>query len=155
MRVEAGTRIHLTLTLRMMGLHEEARAEALRAIALLPEGSLVRPYAFAVLARALEGLGDEQGGRDAAMKAMAELEALGGAETGEALVRLVHAEALDASGRRAEAHAAIAAARDRLLARAHKIENPDWRQSMLANVPEHARTLELAAAWTQGAAVSS
>jgi hypothetical protein len=41
----------------------------------------------------------------------------------------------------------IAAARDRLLQRAAKISRPQLRESFLANVPEHTRTLRLAADW--------
>jgi hypothetical protein len=61
--------------------------------------------------------------------------------------RLVHAEALYASGAVSAARAAISAARDLLLARAIKIEDPAVRRSFLENVPENARTQELAAKW--------
>ena len=39
---------------------------------------------------------------------------------------------------------AIAAARDRLLDRAARISDPEWRRRFLADVPENARTLSLA-----------
>jgi hypothetical protein len=67
----------------------------------------------------------------------------GGIDEGEAFARLVHAEALDAVGRGEEAHAALMVARERLLARAAKINDPALREGSLRDVPEHARTLAL------------
>jgi tetratricopeptide (TPR) repeat protein len=62
-------------------------------------------------------------------------------------VRIVHAEALHAGGRHDDARRAIADARDRVIAIAGKIPDPDHRTSFLAAVPENARTLALARAW--------
>jgi hypothetical protein len=45
------------------------------------------------------------------------------------------------------ARAAIGKARDRLLAIAEKIGDPDYKKSFLENVPENRRTFELARAW--------
>jgi hypothetical protein len=64
-----------------------------------------------------------------------------------AFVRLVHAEALHATGAHDAARTAIAAARARLLAIADRIADPAYRTSFLANVPENARTLALAVVW--------
>jgi serine/threonine protein kinase/tetratricopeptide (TPR) repeat protein len=64
-----------------------------------------------------------------------------------AFVRLVHAEALYATGDRERAHAAISTARERLLTIAEKIADPVYRQTFLENAPENARTLELAKEW--------
>jgi hypothetical protein len=61
--------------------------------------------------------------------------------------RLVHAEALHATGAHDAARHAIARARARLLAIADKIADPGYRASFLSGVPENARTLALAAAW--------
>jgi tetratricopeptide (TPR) repeat protein len=66
------------------------------------------------------------------------------------LVRLVHAEALYASGDRAAASRAIAAARDVLSARAAKIPEPAARRIFLERVRENARTLALAQEWLRG-----
>ena len=63
-----------------------------------------------------------------------------------AFVRLVHAEALHATGAHDAARHAIAAARAQLLAIAGRIVDPDYRRSFL-DVPENARTLALALAW--------
>jgi hypothetical protein len=67
-------------------------------------------------------------------------------------VRLVHAECLAAAGRTADAHRALKDARDRLLAIAASLEDPARRQRFLEEVPENARTLELAHEWLGDAA---
>jgi tetratricopeptide (TPR) repeat protein len=66
-----------------------------------------------------------------------------------AFVRLAHAEALHATGAHDAAMRAIADARARLLAIADKIADPDYKTSFLERVPENARTLALAAAWSE------
>lgn len=82
-----------------------------------------------------------------AEEALRLLEDVGGIEDGEALVRLVHAVALGQLGHHAQARAAIAKARDRLLAGADRIASPVWRTSFLTRVPEDGRTLTLARQW--------
>jgi tetratricopeptide (TPR) repeat protein len=69
-------------------------------------------------------------------------------------VRLAHAEALHATGAADAARQAIADARTRLFAVAHKIPDAGRRASFLEQVPENARTLALAAAWLGDAAPS-
>ncbi|XXX72537.1 hypothetical protein WMF30_33300 [Sorangium sp. So ce134] len=59
-------------------------------------------------------------------------------------LRLVHVESLEASGRHAEARAALAEARTRLHAIAAQIREPAYRSSFLEGVPENRRTLALA-----------
>ena len=46
------------------------------------------------------------------------------------------------------AKAAIAEARGALLARAQRIQDPGSRKTFLEGISEHARTLELASAWS-------
>jgi hypothetical protein len=58
-------------------------------------------------------------------------------------LRLVHIESLFASGRHAEARAALSSARDRLLSIAAAISDPDQRKSFFENVPENRRLFEL------------
>lgn len=60
--------------------------------------------------------------------------------------RLVHAEALHATGDLAAARQVIREARDELLARADKIEDPGYRQGFLG-VAVNARILALAGDW--------
>jgi hypothetical protein len=82
-----------------------------------------------------------------AEQAMREHKARGSFGLKGAVSRLVYAEALDAAGDRERAREALDPARERLLATAAKIDDPDLRRSFLENVPENARTLELAARW--------
>ncbi len=80
--------------------------------------------------------------------AMARCAAMGGCSLFRgAFVRLVHAEALYATGAHDAARAVLADARARLFAIADKIPEPDYKASFLERVPENARTLALAAAW--------
>jgi hypothetical protein len=84
----------------------------------------------------------------AAKDAVARCTAMGGCGMFRgAFVRLVHAEALHATGAHDTARRTIAEARTHLLDIASRIANPGFRQSFLENVPENARTLELARAW--------
>ncbi|WP_437516522.1 hypothetical protein [Sorangium sp. So ce1099] len=62
----------------------------------------------------------------------------------EPFIRLVHIEALIAAGERDAAREALTVARDRLLATAAKISDPELRRSFLEDVPYNARTLALA-----------
>ena len=64
-----------------------------------------------------------------------------------AFVRLVHAEALHATGAHDAARHAIAEARAHLFTIAGRIPDPAYKQSFLENVPENSRTLALARAW--------
>jgi hypothetical protein len=64
-----------------------------------------------------------------------------------AFVRLVHAEALHATGAHDAARQTIAEARARLVTIAGRIVDPAYKKSFLENVPENARTLALARTW--------
>jgi tetratricopeptide (TPR) repeat protein len=88
----------------------------------------------------------------AAEDAIARCTAMGGCGMFRgAFVRLIHAEALHATGAHDAARSAIARARDQLLAIASRITDPDHRQSFLEAVPENARTITLARSWLAGA----
>jgi tetratricopeptide (TPR) repeat protein len=134
---------YLALILIEVGLVDAASREAEQAVDMCNARSR-RCAALGILAhvRLRQGLAREA--HQAADEAMRLLEPFGGLAEGEALVRLVFAEALDATGEHDAARAAILAAEERLLARAAKIDNPAWRSSFLERVPENARTLELA-----------
>jgi tetratricopeptide (TPR) repeat protein len=86
----------------------------------------------------------------AAQGAMDLLTKLQSVEEGEALIRVVDAEALYANDRKPEAIARIHAARERLMRIADEIDDPHWRRSFLENVPENARTMRFAAKWGLG-----
>ncbi|HWO23957.1 MAG TPA: protein kinase [Kofleriaceae bacterium] len=64
-----------------------------------------------------------------------------------AFIRLVHAEALHATGAHDAARRAIEDAQARLLAIAGRIADPAYRRGFLEDVPENVRTFALARAW--------
>jgi tetratricopeptide (TPR) repeat protein len=156
-RMEGGARLYLaTIHLRAQDL-DAAEREALTSLEILPTTSSMRIHAFALLA--LIGLrrGQLQAARDFMRDMMAVLdmqgltfELLGDSAEVESMIRLTHAEVLHAAGEEEAAREAIRAARDRLLARAAKLRSAARREVFLRDVPENARTLELARAWLDG-----
>ena len=130
-----------------VGLPAEAEEEARRAV----EVSRNSPAVHALALGALAEVRFERGAADEALlltrEAMALLATVGGIEEGEALVRLLHAEALRSTGDVPAARVAILEARDRLLERAARVGDPEMRRGMLERVPAHARTLALAEEW--------
>ncbi|WP_437973000.1 protein kinase [Sorangium sp. So ce295] len=149
-RTELFARCYLAKIVLAMGDFEAAEREARAAIALFESAPTLGVQAFSILARVLLGRGRTDEGMRAAAEASARLSEFGTLEEGESLVRLTYAEALAASGRRAEAEAAIASARTALLARAEQLSDPAWRERFLRDVPDNARTLELARQWLGG-----
>ena len=149
-RLLGGARIYLAELLLRAGEVAAAREEAGRAVESLGAHPPARAYALGMLARALLDGGETAAALARAEEASALLDELGGIEDGEALVRLVHAEALRAAGRMDEARERIAAAAARLRERAARIADDAWRVSFLDGVREHRRTLELAVAWGRG-----
>ena len=114
---------------------------------LMAETPATHGFGLACLAQVLLTRGKAEEALRVAGQAHESLELAGQVEDGGQLIRLVYAEALAASGRHAEAHAAIRRARDALLDAARPIQDPGSRQSFLDNVPENARTLALAVEW--------
>jgi eukaryotic-like serine/threonine-protein kinase len=119
-----------------------AEAEARAAIELLDV--TIRTQATAVLARILLRRGAIAEALEHATAARRHLEQKSIFE-GEATVRLVHAEALQASGDHAGAREAVTAANDRLRERAARIDS-GFRRKFLEEIPDHARTIALARA---------
>ncbi|WP_437313393.1 protein kinase domain-containing protein [Sorangium sp. So ce385] len=149
-RMELSARCYLAKISLAAGDLEAAEREARAAAASSQSAPTLGVTAYAVLARALLGLGRVDEAVTTAAEASSMLESFGTLEEGESLVRLAYAEALAASGRRAEAMAAIASARAALLARADKLSDPTWRERFLRDVPDNARTLDLARQWLGG-----
>jgi ATP/maltotriose-dependent transcriptional regulator MalT len=144
-RMEGVSRQYHAIILAAAGELGAAEAEARRAAELL---SIVPPghaYALATLAEILLALGRVAEARAAAARAAEILASLQRIEAGEALIRLVDAETLRATGQPDAAQAVLAAAAERLLARAAMFEDPARRASFLERVPENARTLALSA----------
>jgi tetratricopeptide (TPR) repeat protein len=143
---QARGRWALAEALRRMGdlVAAEREVEAALAAAL----PLEVPGVLATLAGLRLAQGRAAEARVAAEEAMARYTAMDACGLFRAgFVRLVHAEALHATGAHDAARAAIARARARVLAIAGTISDPDYRASFLAQVPENARTLALARTW--------
>jgi tetratricopeptide (TPR) repeat protein len=146
-RVEGVARTYLSEILAVGGDYAGAEREAALAVETLRVAPSLRVAALGALARARLGRGDATSALAAAREAAAELAALGEIEEGESSVRLTHAEALAHNGEDAEARAVLEAARERLLARAARIEEVAWRERFLHDVPVNARILALASQW--------
>jgi eukaryotic-like serine/threonine-protein kinase len=145
-RFEAWTRVYLARVLRDAGRLKDAEAEGRRAAEQLKVTPPARGGALAALSRVLLAAGDTAAALEAACEAMAILESYGGIEEFEPLVRLALAEALDATGDRAGARAAIAEAGRRLADQAQSLA-PELRDAFLHAAPDNARIAALAAAW--------
>jgi tetratricopeptide (TPR) repeat protein len=146
-RLEGVARTYLSEILVASGDYAAAEKEAALAAESLRVAPSLRVAALGALARARLGRGDADGGLEAAREAHAELTVLGEIEEGESSVRLCYAEALSQNGAVEEARAALETARERLLARAARIEEPSWRHRFLHDVPVNARILALAEQW--------
>ncbi|WP_437290952.1 protein kinase domain-containing protein [Sorangium sp. So ce406] len=146
-RTELFSRCYLAKVAFAMGNLDTAEREARAAVALSPSAPALGVQAFAVLARVLLRLGRIDEAVQTAAEANSKLASFGALEEGESLVRLTFAESLAAAGRQDEATAAIAQARTALFARADKLSDSAWRERFLRDVPDNARTLELAQQW--------
>lgn len=147
LRMEGACRIYLAAILQLAGDLDGAEATAREACELLADLPATRACALGRLAAVLLERGDATAALEAATEAVDLLDSLQGTDEGEALARLVHAEALRATGEDGPAYEALAAARERVLERADRITHDAWRETFLTAVPENARTLELAEAW--------
>jgi tetratricopeptide (TPR) repeat protein len=147
-RLEAASRMYLASMLALRGDTENAAREASAAVEMTPEMSPIRAQALATEAQVLLASGKLADAVRPATSAFQMLEALGGVDEGESQIRVVYAEVLHASNRLDEARAVIRSAKERVLAKADKITDPTRRQKFLERVPENARTVALAAAWS-------
>jgi tetratricopeptide (TPR) repeat protein len=146
-RREGFTRIYLGAFRAMAGALDDASREVEAALAVVEPNPPLRAYALATLARVRLLQRRPNDALLLASEASALLAELGGMDEGESLVRLVHAEALDAAGDASAARDAIARAEESLRARAGAVLDPARRDSFLANVAENRATLALARAW--------
>jgi eukaryotic-like serine/threonine-protein kinase len=146
-RLEGAARTYLAEILIAGGNYAAAEDEAAVAIAMLAVAPSLQVAALGVASRARLGRADADGALAAGQAAHDALTRLGEIEEGESMVRLAHAEALEQTGARDGARAALAVAHQRLLARAERIEEPAWRQRFLHSVPVNARILTLVEEW--------
>ncbi len=147
LRMEGGARVYLAIVELLASDLDRAEAEAVRAADVLRVTPPGLSYALAVLAQIRLAHGETALAPLAAQEAMEILEGLGVIEEGESAVRLALAEALWAAGRPGEAREVILAARRRLEERARRMTDSVVRLSFLAQVPDNARTVELAEDW--------
>jgi tetratricopeptide (TPR) repeat protein len=130
-----------------LGALEQAEREARIASEITSTSYSLNAFAHAVMAQILLRTQRPFEALAVATKAKNVLDSLGTIEHGDALVRLVFAEALHAVGDIDAARAALSDAYAFILRDAQTIGDDEMRQSFLNNVPEHARILELARAW--------
>jgi hypothetical protein len=144
-RLEAGARVYLSIAALYARKLEIAEAEA-RAAADAMGTTAVGVYALGALALSEIMRGRLDDASRTVERAMAALDAFGGTvEEGEGIARLACCELLVARGDEAGARQALAVAKERLETRANMISKPEWRRSFLEVVPEHKRTMDLAA----------
>ena len=151
-RMEVVSRLRLAEIQTQAGAFDDAEREVRASLVLLTEEAPLRPRALATLARVYLLRGQPDLALATATHASRALAALGSVESGESLVRLVYAEALDAAGNRAAARDAIEQAQYRLLAHAQNIGRNEWRARFLQNIPEHAQIMRLCGRWSASSA---
>jgi tetratricopeptide (TPR) repeat protein len=143
-RMEITSRANLAKIYAACGDLESAEREARAAVAVAEAVLLpTRAVALAVLSSALLDRGRVAEALSAAQEATRAGASPRTPQAGDALVALVHAKALRASGDEAGGSVVIAAARERLLTRAATIEDPKLRASFLEQVPENIATMAL------------
>ncbi len=147
-RKEGATLIAIGRAHLVLGELDDAERELRRAVAVLEHnGRPILPPALAALARVELERGRAAGALELTRRAIGEAEALGGLESGEAVMYLTHAEALWQSGARDQARTAIRFARDRIEGLAARIGDPVLRSTYREKVEENARTIALADEW--------
>lgn len=137
-----GTLVYASIILLELGDLERAEEAARGAITELESYVLAVPTARAQLARVLVARGRID---EAIVEAEAAFAALqkNPVDEGDALIRLVHAEALRAGGRTEEARVAIRSAHAELESRAARIADPAARERFRRGIPDNARTIDL------------
>jgi len=144
---EGLARVYLGGSTHMTRDHAAAAKETAAALRLLEGAPPIRASALGLLAIMRADDGDADGAVAAGSEAMRLLKEYGGTIEGEALVYLGYAEGLRAKGDLEGSKAAIAAARDRVLARAAKIKDAELKRGFIENLREHQRTLSRAGEW--------
>lgn len=143
-RIEAVSRIYLAEIAERRGDGKGAEVLLRAALATAEPYPPVRAYALAAMAKLLLGERNVPKAYALAKEAMDLLEDLDGVEEGESLIRLVHAQVLDATRRHRSANAHLAAARQRIMERARRVTDVDLRRSFLESIPENRATLDMA-----------
>jgi tetratricopeptide (TPR) repeat protein len=143
--VEASAGAALSLILKDLGDAASAESAARAALEVAPAPP-ERAHALGALASSLVARHLYREAAEASREGVEILEAAAGHVAAESVVRLAHAVATAATGKRAAALDQLKLARERLLSRAAALTDPDDRRRFLEGVPDNARTLELARA---------
>ena len=143
-RFQGFAEAYLSVTEYLAGDYVRAEHFARAAMATWETVLPARPFAVALLARALLAQGRLAEALSLACEAFAQLERLVIVDDGEATIRLALAECLVAAGDQPAAHEAVASVAQWLHSRAETIDDPGMRESFLTRIPEHRRILELA-----------
>jgi tetratricopeptide (TPR) repeat protein len=143
-RFQGCAEAHLAQTEYLAGDYMAAERLARMAARTLEPVPATRPFAIAMLARALLAQGRQAEALVSARDAYAQLESLGVVDDGDATIRLALAECLIATGDTLAAREVLEKAANRILTSAEAIEDPSSRESFLTRIPEHRRILELA-----------
>jgi tetratricopeptide (TPR) repeat protein len=144
---EGQARVVLSRICLALGALEEAEREAQVACEISSSSRVLNALAQAVRAQVLLRAARPAEALAAARRGKELLDSLGSMDEGDALIRLVFAEALHAVGDIDGARAALSTAHESILRDAQQIRDEELRQSFLNNVPEHARILALARSW--------
>ena len=147
-RLEAEVLLAMAEISNASGVPDLALAHAEKALAAADAPEL-RAAILSMLATARVALGDAKSARAAALEALAIVDAKGGAEDVEIVVRLADAESLHALGEHAAALEAVSAAKATLLARAAAIADAAHRETFLRRVAVNARILHLDEEWSK------
>lgn len=149
-RGEAMAHVYLSRMYMMQKRLDDASRMALEAARLAVGFPSIHAYALAMAGSVELANKHREKALELAGQGMEILEALHGIEEGESLLRLVHAIALGAVGRKAEAKQRLEVARLGLLAKANRIGDERWREVYLKNDSDNAQLLSVAAQWLGG-----
>jgi tetratricopeptide (TPR) repeat protein len=143
-RFQGSGEAYFSVTEYLAGDYARAEHFARAALATWAPMPPCRPFAMALLARALLAQGRLAEALPNARDAFAQLESMGIVDDGEATIRLALAECLISAGDQPAAQEAVATTAKWLHTRAETIDDPTMRESFLTRIPEHRRILELA-----------
>jgi tetratricopeptide (TPR) repeat protein len=139
----AGAEAYLSVTEWLAGDYAAAERHAKAAAAGWDSMATSKPFALALLSRALLRQGRESESLAHAREAYEGFKKLGALDEGEPTVRLALAESLLQTGDQAGAREVLAKAAQSLMESANTMEEPLARQAFLTRRPDHRRILEL------------
>ena len=137
------TQLYFSVIEAMAGQHELAERYARDALQTLEGNSGLRPFAMALLARALNARGFRSEAWSLAQEASGELDRLGKVQDGEFTIRLAQAECLLGSCQNDAAKKVLELAIARLDKMAMNISDIGMRRAFLNRIPEHRRIIDI------------